>query len=418
MDEHERLAAEIAGRAKVASRLVAKAPAARRTAAIEGMARALESGKAAILEANRKDVAQATDRGVAPAMVDRLMLDGDRLAKMSRALVEVAGQADPVGEVVHSWRRPNGLRVAQQRLPLGVVLMIYEARPNVTSDAAGLCVRSGNAVVLRGGSEAFASNSAIAEAMRRAVAEAGLPADAVQLFQTTDRAAMQALLRREDEIDLCIPRGGEGLIRFVAEHSRIPVIKHYRGNCHVFVDRSADPEMALAICENAKASRPAVCNAAETILVHAGIADTFLPRLAERMVKAGVELRADEATRRRVPGLRAATEEDLYAEFLDLVCAVAVVPDLDAAIAHIEKYGSSHTEAIVTRDLATAQRFRDEVSSSTVVVNASTRFADGGELGLGAEIGISTTKLHAYGPMGALGLTTLKFVIEGEGQIR
>ncbi len=416
--EFEAIAATAAGRARVAARAVAKASAGVRTRAIEGMARALERAEAAILEANARDVSAAVEHGTAPAMVDRLRLDAARLAKMAAALREVAAQADPVGEIVASWRRPNGLRVSQQRLPLGVVLMIYESRPNVTSDAAGLCLRAGNAVVLRGGSDAFASNRAIAEALRTAVVEAGLPEDTVQLVSTTERAALLALLARGDEIDLCIPRGGEGLIRFVTEHARMPVIKHYKGNCHVYVDESAELDMALAICEDGKVSRPGVCNAVETILVHEAAADAFLPRLAERFARHGVEVRACDPARRRVPAWKPATDADYHEEFLALVCALKVVPSIDAAIAHIEAYGSSHTEAIVTRELAAAQRFKDEVGSATVCVNASTRFADGGELGLGAEIGISTSKLHAYGPMGALGLTALKFVVEGAGQVR
>jgi glutamate-5-semialdehyde dehydrogenase len=288
----------------------------------------------------------------------------------------------------------------------------------VTSDAAALCLKAGNAVILRGGSEAFRSNVAIAGALASGLAAAGLPAESAQLLPSTDRAAMEALLQRDVEVDLVIPRGGEGLIRFVASHSRIPVIKHYKGNCHVFVEATADPEMALDICYNAKVQRPGVCNAAETILIDEAIARTFLPRLNERLSSARVELRGDGRSRAIVPSMGAATDEDFATEFLDLTCAIGVVDGLDAAVAHIERFGSSHTEAIVTRDEAAARRFVDEVGSSTVIVNASTRFADGGELGLGAEIGISTTRLHAYGPMGVEELTTTKFVVHGDGQVR
>jgi glutamate-5-semialdehyde dehydrogenase len=410
--------AELARRARAASRQVARCGPARRQAVLLGMAAAVEREGNAILAANARDVEAAAAAGLAPAMIDRLRLDERRLLAMSSSLREVAALPDPVGEVVRMWRRPNGLQVGRMRIPLGVIAIIYESRPNVTADAAGLCIKAGNAVVLRGGSEAFHSNTAIAAALRGALAAETLPSDCLQLLPTTDRSAMEELLRCEDDIDLVIPRGGEGLIRFVAERSRIPVIKHYKGNCHVYVDVQADPGMALAICYDAKVSRPGVCNATETILVHEGIAQTFLPQLAEKLGAAGVELRGDAASRAIVPGLVPASEQDFYEEFLDLICAVKVVPDLAAAVAHIERYGSNHTEAIVTRDWQAARRFLDEVDSSTVCVNASTRFADGSELGLGAEIGISTTKVHAYGPMGVEELTTTKFVVMGDGQIR
>ncbi|HJZ88665.1 MAG TPA: glutamate-5-semialdehyde dehydrogenase [Polyangia bacterium] len=416
--DHESAIAELALRARAAARRVAKCGSAQRRTALEQMARALEAGRSEILDANQRDLAAAASAGLGAALTDRLRLDPTRVAAMAAALREIAALPDPVGEIVRMWRRPNGLLVGRMRIPLGVIAIIYESRPNVTADAAGLCIKAGNAVVLRGGSEAFQSNHAIADALRGALGEAGLPADCVQLVPTTDRAAMELLLRREDEIDLVIPRGGEGLIRFVAERSRIPVIKHYKGNCHIYVDAAADLQMALDVCYNAKVSRPGVCNAVETILVHGSLAQTFLPQLFERLGGAGVELRGDDAARAIVPALKPATEKDYYEEFLDLICAVRVVDDLDAAIAHIERYGSNHTEAIITRDHRAARRFMDEVASSTVCVNASTRFADGGELGLGAEIGISTTKLHAYGPMGVEELTTTKFVVMGDGQIR
>jgi glutamate-5-semialdehyde dehydrogenase len=351
-------------------------------------------------------------------MVDRLLLDDKRIAKMAAAVREVAAQPDPIGQAVKQWTRPNGLKIARRRIPLGVIAIIYESRPNVTTDAAALCLRAGNAVILRGGSEAFRSNQALMHAVAAGLEAAGLPPTAVQLVPTTERAAMAELLQRDEEIDLVIPRGGVELIRFVAEHSRIPVIKHYRGNCHVFVEASADPGMALEICYNSKVQRPGVCNAAETILIDEAIAHSFLPQLAERLGRAGVELRGDERARSVVPALKPATDEDFAAEFLDLICAVGVVNGLAGAVRHIERYGSSHTESIVTRDPEAARRFTEEIDSSCVMVNASTRFADGGELGLGAEIGISTTRLHAYGPMGAEELTTTKFVVIGEGQTR
>jgi glutamate-5-semialdehyde dehydrogenase len=404
--------------ARAAGRRLAKAGAARRTAALSAIADAVEARCDEILAANADDLARAADAGLAAAMLDRLRLDERRVAAIAGAVRAVAALPDPVGQVVREWTRPNGLRVGRRRIPLGVIAIIYESRPNVTTDAAALCVRAGNAVILRGGSEALRSNQALAAAVSDGLAAAGLPREAVQLVPTTDREAMAELLQQEEHVDLVIPRGGEALIRFVAERSRIPVIKHYRGNCHVFVERSADPQMGLEICYNSKVQRPGVCNAAETILVDETIATTFLPLLAARLGAAGVELRGDARARAIVPAMHPATDEDFAAEFLDLICAVGVVDGLDAAIAHIERFGSSHTEAIVTRDEAAAQRFVDEVDSSTVVVNASTRFADGGELGLGAEIGISTTRLHAYGPMGAEELTTTKFVVLGEGQTR
>jgi glutamate-5-semialdehyde dehydrogenase len=324
---------------------------------------------------------------------------------------------DLVGRIERPETRPNGLEVARMRIPLGVVAMVYEARPNVTSDAAALCLKAGNACILRGGSEAFESNRAIGAAVADGLAAAGLPADAVQLVPVTDREALLHLLALDELIDLVIPRGGEGLIRFVAAHARIPVIKHYKGVCHVYVHAAADLDLALRIVENAKVQRPSVCNACETVLVDRAVAAELVPRLAARLGALGVELRGDEAAR-ALAAMKPATESDWYAEYLDLILAVRVVDGIAAAIDHIETYGSDHTEAIITRDDAAAERFVREVDSSTVVVNASTRFADGGELGLGAEIGVSTTRLHAYGPMGAEGLTTTKFVVRGSGQIR
>jgi len=410
--------AELARAARRAGREVARAGVERRTAALVAIAEAVERRRVEILTANRADVEAGLAAGLSAAMVDRLKLDDKRLDGVIGAIREVAALPDPVGQVVKAWTRPNGLRVERRRIPLGVIAIIYEARPNVTTDAAALCLRAGNAVILRGGKEAFRSNQALAACIGEGLERAGLPAAAARLVPTTDREAMAELLTLDEDIDLVIPRGGEALIRFVAERSRIPVIKHYKGNCHVFVERSADVEMALAICENAKVQRPGVCNAVETILVDAPIAATFLPQLAARLGAAGVELRGDERARAAAPSMHAATEEDFATEFLDLRVAVGVVDGLEAAVRHIERFGSSHTEAIVTRDEAAARRFVDDLDSSTVVVNASTRFADGGQLGLGAEIGISTTRLHAYGPMGAEELTTTKFVVTGEGHVR
>jgi glutamate-5-semialdehyde dehydrogenase len=407
-------ASTIAQAARRAGRTIARAGTERRTTALQAIAAALRAHEQAILAANAEDLAHAA--GLDAPMRDRLLLDSARLAKLARAVEEIAALPDPVGAITREWTRDNGLRVARRRIPLGVILIIYESRPNVTADAAALCLRSGNAVVLRGGAEALHSNLAIGRAIREGLVAAGLPADGVQVLDDPARELMGELLLHEDEIDLVIPRGGEGLIRFVAQRSRIPVIKHYRGNCHVYVEAHADQEMALAICENAKVQRPGVCNAAETILVDAAIAAEFLPKLAARLAQ--VELRGDGRARAIVPTMKKATDADFYAEFLDLICAVGVVDGFDAAVAHIERYGSSHTEAIVTRDPAIGRRFVDAIDSATVVVNASTRFADGGELGLGAEIGISTTRLHAYGPMGAEELTTTKFVVLGDGQVR
>jgi glutamate-5-semialdehyde dehydrogenase len=405
---------ELAQRARAAGRELAKARPERRTQALKAMADAIVARKNEILQANAEDVAAASE--LSPAMVDRLRLDEKRLGAVADAVRQIAALPDPVGQIVKEWTRPNGLRVARRRIPLGVICIIYESRPNVTSDAAALCVRAGNAVILRGGSEAFRSNQALARAVGDGLEAAGLPRAAVQLVPTTSREAMGELLQLDELIDLVIPRGGEALIRFVAERSRIPVIKHYRGNCHVFVERTADQQMALEICYNAKVQRPGVCNAVETILIDEAIADTFVPKLAERL--SPVELRGDARACGLVPRMKRATDEDWAAEYLDLICAVAVVDGVGGAVRHIEQWSSSHTEAIVTRDQKAAERFVDEIDSSTVVVNASTRFADGGELGLGAEIGISTTRLHAYGPMGAEELTATKFVVLGEGQIR
>ena len=416
--ERAQLMRGVAQAARAAARIVAKAPAAQRTAAIAAIADVLASERGAILTANAADLAAAEASGLPPAMLDRLKLDEVRLARVAAAVREIAAQPELLGRVERAETRANGLEIARVRIPLGVILMIYEARPNVTIDAAALCLKAGNACILRGGREALETNRALARAVQTALDSAGLPLEAVQLVPTTDREAIAELVKLDELIDLCIPRGGEGLIRFVAEHARVPVIKHYKGVCHVYVHAAADLDMALAIVENAKVSRPGVCNACETVLIDREVAPAFVPRLAARLAPK-VELRGDAMTRELGgAAVRPASEEDWYAEYLDLILAVRVVDGLAEAIAHIERYGSNHTEAIVTTEASAADKFLREVDSSTVLVNASTRFADGGELGLGAEIGISTTKLHAYGPMGAEGLTTTKFVVRGAGQIR
>lgn len=416
--ERDKLIRGVAQAARAAARVVAKAPAEQRTHALRQIAAAIEALRPAILAANAKDVAAAEAAKTAPAMVDRLRLDDKRIAALVRAVNEIADQPEVLGRVERTETRPNGLDVSRVRIPLGVILMIYEARPNVTVDAAALCLKAGNACILRGGREALESNRALLRAVQDGLANAGLPADAVQLVPVTDREAIAELVKLDDLIDLCIPRGGEGLIRYVAEHARVPVIKHYKGVCHVYVHSAADLAMAERIVENAKVSRPGVCNALETLLIDRAVAEQFIPKLVARLSPT-VELRGDD-TVRALGGsaVRAATEDDWYAEYLDLVLAVRVVDGMQAAIEHIERYGSNHTESIVTKDAAAAEQFVREVDSATVVVNASTRFADGGELGLGAEIGISTTRLHAYGPMGAEGLTTTKFVVRGSGQVR
>jgi glutamate-5-semialdehyde dehydrogenase len=416
--ERARTIRGVAEAARRAARIVARAPGEARSAAIAAIADAIDAARPEILAANARDLAAAEGAGLAPAMLDRLRLDDARIAGLARAVREVAAAPEIVGRVERTERRPNGLEVQRVRIPLGVIAMIYEARPNVTTDAAALCLKAGNACILRGGREALESNRALLRAVGAGLVAGGLPAEAVQLVPLTDREAIADLVRLDDLIDLCIPRGGEGLIRYVAEHARVPVIKHYKGVCHVYVHAAADLDQALRIVENAKVQRPGVCNALETLLIDREVAPAFVPRLVAAL-GARVELRGDDTVRALGgPAVRPATEDDWRAEYLDLILAVRVVDGLPAAIDHIERYGSSHTESILTRDPAAAEQFLREVDSSTVMVNASTRFADGGELGLGAEIGISTTRLHAYGPMGAEGLTTTKFVVRGTGQIR
>ena len=382
------------------------------------MGEALQEQKKYIQAENEKDLAAGREKGLSAAMLDRLALTDEVIESMIVGLREVVALPDPVGEIDEMSKRPNGIMVGRMRIPLGVIGMIYESRPNVTVDAAALCLKAGNAILLRGGSEAIHSNLALAKVLQDALASEKITPAAIQVVPTTDREAVNVLLSQEEYIDLIIPRGGEGLIRFVAENSRIPVLKHYKGVCHVFVDGVADLDMAVNIVINGKCQRPGVCNALETLLVHQDIAASFLPLVASKLVAAGVELRGCPRTKEILPDIKDAVEEDWPAEFLDLILAVKVVDDLDGAMDHIIKYGSLHTEVIVTKNYANAQRFIKEVDASAVMVNTSTRFNDGGQLGLGAEIGISTTKLHAYGPMGLKELTTKKFIVYGDGQVR
>jgi glutamate-5-semialdehyde dehydrogenase len=411
---------EMARRARAAAVASARLDAGQRRRALEAMADAIDAHRSNILAANALDLSAADENGVTGAMRDRLRLDESGVAKLAEAIREISSQEDPLGSMEDEIERPNGLRVGRMRIPLGVIAMIFESRPNVTSDAAALCLKAGNAVILRGGSEAIHSNRAIAAALREGLSASDVPVDSVQLVQTSARSAIDVLLKQEEYIDLVIPRGGEGLIRAVTEKSRIPVLQHYKGVCHIFVDESALESRTTEIVVNAKVQRPGVCNALETLLVHEAAAESLLPMIARALVEEGVELRGCPRTVALLQDVDVApaTEEDWRAEYLDLTLAVRIVEDLEAALDHIALYGSSHTEAIVTEDQDSAARFVAAVQSSTVLVNASTRFADGGELGLGAEIGISTSKLHAFGPMGARELTTRKFVVFGDGQIR
>jgi glutamate-5-semialdehyde dehydrogenase len=412
----------LAEAARGATRVLARAGTRQKDEALREAAEAIGRRRREILDANRADLEAARQAGQGAAFLDRLALDEKRLEAIAAALREVASLPDPVGEVTASWRRPNGLSVRKVRIPLGVVLMVYEARPNVTVDAAGLCVKSGNAAILRPGSDALRSSLALGAAFGDGLARAGLPADAAQVVPVPDREATFALLQLDDLVDLAIPRGGPALIRAVAERSRVPVVKHYQGVCHLFLDDSAEEDRAVALAMNGKVQRPGVCNALECLLVHRGAAERLLPAVGKALAGAGVELRCDPTSlailhRAAVPCVPA-REDDYGKEFLEKILAVRVVADLDGALDHIARYGSLHTEAILTRDLEHARRFEREVEASAVMVNASTRFNDGGELGLGAEIGISTTKLHAFGPMGLAELTTQKFVVEGQGHVR
>ncbi len=403
-------------RAKAAARHLAAASTAEKDAALQAAADLLMEGTGDVLEANAADVSRAEAAGTTATVVDRLRLDSRRVENMAQGLRQVASLPDPVGEVVGGWVRPNGLRIRQVRVPLGVVGIIYENRPNVTSDAAGLCLKSGNAAFLRGSSAAISSNQAVARLLQEGFAKAGLPQDSLVLVEDTTRESAVEFMRLRGLIDCLVPRGGRSLIQAVMDNANVPFVIDGDGNCHVYVDQWADLDMALAIVVNAKTQRPSVCNAAESLVVHEAVAEQFLSEAAT--VLEGVALVGDDRARSIVPTMVAATEADFAAEFLDLKMSVAVVPSLDAAIEHIACYGSGHSEAIVTRDLATARRFLQEVDAAAVLVNASTRFVDGGEFGLGAEIGISTQKLHARGPMGLRELTTLKYVVEGDGHVR
>jgi glutamate-5-semialdehyde dehydrogenase len=409
---------EMAKAARYAATVVARCAGEQKNMALQRIAEKIKEDAPYIRAENEKDLARAKETGLSDPMIDRLALKDETLQSMVDGLHNVARLEDPVGSLSPTWTRPNGLQISRMRIPLGVIGIIYESRPNVTVDAAGLCLKAGNAVILRGGSEAFHSNQALAAIISRALQETGLPDRTVQAIPVADRSAVSALLKQEEFIDLIIPRGGEGLIRFVVENSRIPVLKHFKGVCHVYIDAGADLDMAQKICFNAKVQRPGVCNAMETMLVHQSVAEQFLPAMAKQFDAAGVEFRGCPVTCRILPGAQKARDEDWPAEYLDLVLAVKVVADMDEAISHIAIYGSDHTEAIVTRNYNRARRFVREVNSSVVLVNASTRFNDGGQLGLGAEIGISTSKLHAFGPMGLQELTTTKFVVFGDGQIR
>ncbi|NCC50043.1 MAG: glutamate-5-semialdehyde dehydrogenase [Spartobacteria bacterium] len=385
---------------------------------LDAMADAMDAARGELKTANARDMDAGEKDGLSDALLDRLRLSDARIDGMIKGIRNVVGLKDPVGSKISGWIRPNGLEIKKVRVPIGVIGIIYESRPNVTADATVLCIKTANAVILRGGKEAMHSNRVIADTLQAGGEKKGLPKGAIQLIATTDREAVRELCQLEDYVSLIIPRGGEGLIRAVTDAARVPVIKHYKGICHTYVDASADVDMALAICENAKCQRPGVCNAMETLLVHEAIAPVFLPRVAELLTGKGVELRGDEASRRIVPDMNPATEQDWHEEYLDMILSIRVVPDVKAAIDHINTYSSHHSDAIVAADEAAQKAFVREVDSSTVYINASTRFTDGGEFGMGAEIGISTDKLHARGPMGLEELTTYKYVITGEGQIR
>jgi glutamate-5-semialdehyde dehydrogenase len=408
----------IAQAAREASRTLSYISSSLKNKVLGEIADALQGSKEMLTRENEKDIDDARKKGLSPALIDRLRLSDTVLNSMVAGIHEVVELPDPIGEVVSMWKRPNGLLVGRVRIPLGVIAIIYESRPNVTVDAAALCLKSGNAVILRGGKEALHSNQALARIMQEVIRRNDIPEGAVQLIPVAEREAVYELLTLEDYIDVVIPRGGEELIRAVVSHSRIPVIKHYKGVCHIFVDESADEAMAETIVVNAKVQRPAVCNALETLLIHEAIAPRFLPRMVSKLKKEKVEVRACERCRAIVPDLKEAGEDDWYQEYLDLVLSVKIVSTIEEAMHHIAKYGSLHTDAIITSDYAHSQLFLQKVNSSVVLVNASTRFNDGNQLGLGAEIGISTTKLHAFGPMGLQELTTCKFVVYGSGQIR
>ena len=404
--------------ARAAARVLARAGSRAKDDALHAMARALERDTAKLLEANRQDLDAGRAKGLEPAMLDRLTLTNQSVASMAEGLRQIASLHDPVGEITDLSYRPNGIQVGRMRVPLGVVAIIYEARPNVTADAAGLCLKSGNAAILRGGSEAIRSNQAIAACVREGLASAGLPEAGVQVVETTDRAAVGELITMKDYVDIVVPRGGKGLIERISSDARIPVLKHLDGICHVYIDDRADIDKAIRIADNAKTQRYGTCNTMETLLVHKDIAASVLPPLATIYLAKGVELRGCPRSRTLVPQMSAATEEDWYTEYLGPILSVRVVEGLDQAMDHIATYGSLHTDAIITEDYTRARRFLREVDSSSVMVNASTRLADGFEYGLGAEIGISTDKLHARGPVGLEGLTSQKYIVLGDGQIR
>lgn len=405
-------------RAKKASRVLAILSTKVKNDALIAMAEGIEKRAEELINENKKDIATAEKKGLSKAMIDRLTLNPKRIKEMATGLREVAQLPDPVGEIIKMWKRPNGMEVGKMRVPIGVIGIIYEARPNVTADAAGLCLKAGNSVILRGGSEAINSNKAIVSVLSRAAEKAGIPGDAVTFIDIPDRQAVNEMLKLEEYIDLIIPRGGEGLIRAVVENSKIPVIKHYKGVCHVYVDSEADLNMAEEICFNAKVQRPGTCNAMETMLVNKEIAKKFLSKMVKRFEKAGVELRGCKETAKFIPGLKRASEDDWYKEYLDLILNIKIVKDMDEAMDHIATYGSQHSDAIVTNNHQKAMRFLREVDSSAVFVNASTRLNDGFQFGLGAEIGISTTRIHARGPMGLEELTCPKFIVLGNGQLR
>ena len=418
MEDLQAYVRQIAEDARQAALKLSIASGARRDAALLSAAEAIRSDADAIAAANQADVLAAKDAGLSAAMIDRLMLSDKRIEAMATALESIARQPDPVGKSIAAYNRPNGLRVEKRRVPLGVVAIIYESRPNVTADAAGLCIKSGNAVILRGGKEALQSNLAIARCLSKGLSQADLPDNVITMIDRTEHEIVPALAQAEGLIDLIIPRGGESLIRAVVQAATIPVIKHYAGNCHIYVHADADLTKAERIILNAKCQRPGVCNAVETLLIDAAIAEEFLPLIAKRLIDAGVELRGCEKSCKIVPEMKPASQQDWFAEYLALILAVKVVNSLDEAIEHINTYGSHHTDAIITENISAADRFVSLVDSSSVMVNASTRFSDGGEYGLGAEVGISTDKLHARGPMGAEDLTTYKWIVTGNGHVR
>lgn len=418
MSHFDQTILDIAQNARKAGRVAANLTTPQKNRLLEKMADALEKQTDRIESENKKDLENGKQKKLSTAMIDRLILNQKRIQEMANGLREVAKLPDPVGEITKGWVRPNGLRIEKVRIPLGVIGIIYESRPNVTVDAAALCLKSGNVVVLRGGSEAIHSNKILGEILREVLVQEKISPDLIQVVPIADREAVQFLLAQDQFIDLIIPRGGENLMKFVREYSKIPVVRHDKGVCHLFVDYNADLKMAEKIALNGKVQRPGVCNALETMLVHEKIASSFLPLVIAEFQKVGVEIRGCEQTKKIVSNIQSATEADWSTEYLDLILSVKVVKDIDEAMEHIEKYGSLHTESIVTNDESHAERFLRELNSSVVLVNASTRFNDGGQLGLGAEIGISTTKLHAFGPMGLEELTTLKYVVRGEGQVR